>query len=92
MQAELTLLDQEADLIRDHLRMMKLSYLVELFRKLNFLNLQLEGTNTHIQDMTEFVETYTAKYQHIKDLFSTIGNHLAILGKILGSILDQTKT
>ncbi|GFV64019.1 zinc finger MYM-type protein 6 [Trichonephila clavipes] len=38
----------EAEKFRDGLFLMKLSYLVDIFEKLNILNLQLQGSNVHM--------------------------------------------
>ncbi|XP_035213412.1 protein FAM200A-like [Stegodyphus dumicola] len=39
----------EAENFRDSLFVMKLSYMIDIFEKLNNLNLQLQGANTHIR-------------------------------------------
>ncbi|XP_063902632.1 zinc finger BED domain-containing protein 5-like [Zophobas morio] len=100
----------EAEKFRDYLFVMKLSYLVDIFEKLNILNLQLQGANTHMLDTSdkvtafckklelwnrnvkqknlemfpnvdECVKTYKVEEQHIKIVFVTIENHLAMLAK-----------
>lgn len=100
----------EAELFRDDLFVMKLSYLVDIFEKLNTLNLQLQGANTHMLDTSdkvnafcrklelwsrnlnkknvemfanvdECIKTYKAEELHVKVVFVTIENHLAMLAK-----------
>lgn len=100
----------EAENFRDSLFVMKLSYMVDIFEKLNNLNLQLQGANTHILDtsdkvnafcrklelwsrnlkqenltmfanLNDCIKTYKAEEQHVKVVFVTIENHLAMLAK-----------
>lgn len=54
---------EEAEKFRDHLFVMKLSYLVDLFEKLNILNLQLQGKNTHILEMRDKVNAFCRKLE-----------------------------
>ncbi|XP_071037865.1 zinc finger BED domain-containing protein 5-like [Parasteatoda tepidariorum] len=89
---------------------MKLSYLVVIFEKLNELNLQLQGVNTHMLDTSDKVnafckklelwgrnlkqknltmfenvdnctKTFKAEEEHVKVVFATIENHLAMLAR-----------
>lgn len=53
----------EAEKFRDHLFVMKLSYLVDIFEKLNTLNLQLQGANTHILDTSDKVKAFCRKLE-----------------------------
>lgn len=100
----------EAEMFRDGLFLLKVSYLVDIFEKLNILNLQLQGANTHILDTSdkvnafcrklelwsrnlkqknlemfanvdEYIKTYKVEEQHMKVVFMTIENHLAMLTK-----------
>lgn len=100
----------EAKNFRDGLFVMKLSYLVDIFEKLNNLNLQLQGANIHMLDTSDKVNAfcrklelwsrnlkqknltmfanvndctkiYKAEEEHVKVVFVTIENHLAMLAK-----------
>lgn len=51
----------EAENFRDGLFVMKLSYLVDIFEKLNILNLQLQGANTHMLDTSDKVNAFCRK-------------------------------
>ena len=42
---------------------MKLSYLVDIFEKLNTLNLQLQGANTHMLDTSDKVSAFCRKLE-----------------------------
>lgn len=53
----------EAENFRDGLFVMKLSYLVDIFEKLNILNLQLQGANTHILDTSDNVNAFCRKLE-----------------------------
>lgn len=52
---------QEAVMFRDTLFIMKLGYLVDIFEKLNVLNLQLQGTNTYILETNDKVNAFCRK-------------------------------
>jgi hypothetical protein len=45
----------------DKLFLMKLSYLVDIFEKLNTLNLQLQGKNLNVFDLSEKIESFCKK-------------------------------
>lgn len=53
----------EAEKFRDALFVMKLSYLVDIFEKLNTLNLQLQGANTHMLDTSDKVSAFCRKLE-----------------------------
>ncbi|XP_035207173.1 zinc finger BED domain-containing protein 5-like [Stegodyphus dumicola] len=107
----------EAENFRDTLFVMKLSYMVDIFEKLNNLNLQLQGANTHILDtsdkvnafcmklelwsrnskqenltmfanLNDCIKTYKAEEQHVKVVFITIENPLAMLAKKFLKVLS----
>lgn len=48
----------EGKLFQGHLLVMKLSYLVHKFDKLTILNLQFEGTNSHVLNMSDKVNAF----------------------------------
>ncbi|CAH1962093.1 unnamed protein product [Acanthoscelides obtectus] len=48
---------------RGGLFLLKLSYLVDIFGKLNILNLQLQGVNTHILDTNDKVNAFCRKLE-----------------------------
>ncbi|GFW88418.1 zinc finger MYM-type protein 6 [Trichonephila clavipes] len=48
----------EAEKFRDGLFLMKLSYLVDIFEKLNILNLQLQGSNVHMFDTSDKINAF----------------------------------
>ncbi|XP_071037887.1 zinc finger BED domain-containing protein 5-like [Parasteatoda tepidariorum] len=60
----------EAENFRDCLFVMKLSYLVVLFQKLNNLNLQLQKANTHMLDTSDKVNTFCRKLEKNLTIFS----------------------
>ncbi|GFU75415.1 zinc finger BED domain-containing protein 5 [Trichonephila clavipes] len=53
----------EAEKFRDGLFLMKLSYLVDIFEKLNILNLQLQGSNVHMFDTSDKINAFCRKIQ-----------------------------
>ncbi|GFW65489.1 protein FAM200B [Trichonephila clavipes] len=53
----------EAEKFRDGLFLMKLSYLVDIFEKLNILNLQLQGSNVHMFDTRDKINAFCRKLQ-----------------------------
>jgi zinc finger BED domain-containing protein 5/7/8/9 len=53
----------EAEKFRDGLFVMKMSYLVDIFEKLNILNLQLQGANTHMLDTSDKVTAFCRKLE-----------------------------
>ncbi|GFX88244.1 zinc finger BED domain-containing protein 5 [Trichonephila clavipes] len=53
----------EAEKFRDGLLLMKLSYLVDKFEKLNILNLQLQGSNLHMFDTRDKINAFCRKLQ-----------------------------
>ncbi|GFW63958.1 zinc finger BED domain-containing protein 5 [Trichonephila clavipes] len=53
----------EAEKFRDGLFLMKLSYLVDIFEKLNILNLQLQGSNLHMFDTRDKINAFCRKLQ-----------------------------
>ncbi|GFU41849.1 zinc finger BED domain-containing protein 5 [Trichonephila clavipes] len=53
----------EAEKFRDGLFLMKLSYLVDIFEKLNILNLQLQGSSVHMFDTRDKINAFCRKLQ-----------------------------
>ncbi|GFY19400.1 zinc finger BED domain-containing protein 5 [Trichonephila clavipes] len=53
----------EAEKFRDGLFLMKLSYLVDIFEKLNILNLQLQGSNVHMFDTSDKINAFFRKLE-----------------------------
>ncbi|GFU69580.1 SCAN domain-containing protein 3 [Trichonephila clavipes] len=53
----------EAEKFRDGLFLMKLSYLVDIFEKLNILNLQLQGSNVHMFDTSDKINAFCRKLE-----------------------------
>ncbi|GFW10674.1 zinc finger MYM-type protein 6 [Trichonephila clavipes] len=53
----------EAEKFRDGLFLMKLSYLVDIFEKLNILNLQLQGSNVHMFYTSDKINTFCRKLE-----------------------------
>ncbi|GFU97877.1 SCAN domain-containing protein 3 [Trichonephila clavipes] len=53
----------EAEKFRDSLFLMKLSYLVDIFEKLNILNLQLQGSNVHMFDTSYKINAFCRKLE-----------------------------
>ncbi|GFY36064.1 zinc finger BED domain-containing protein 5 [Trichonephila clavipes] len=53
----------EAEKFRDGLFLMKLSYLVDIFEKLNILNLQLQGSNVHMFDTRDKINAFCRKLE-----------------------------
>ncbi|GFU07334.1 SCAN domain-containing protein 3 [Trichonephila clavipes] len=53
----------EAEKFRDGLFLMKLSYLVDIFEKLNILNLQLQGSNVHMFDTSDKMNAFCRKLE-----------------------------
>ncbi|GFT47637.1 SCAN domain-containing protein 3 [Trichonephila clavipes] len=53
----------EAEKFRDGLFLMKLSYLVDIFEKLNILNLQLQGSNVHMFDTSDKIDAFCRKLE-----------------------------
>ncbi|GFU03965.1 zinc finger BED domain-containing protein 5 [Trichonephila clavipes] len=53
----------EAEKFRDGLFLMKLSYLVDIFEKLNILNLQLQGSNVHMFYTSDKINAFCRKLE-----------------------------
>ncbi|GFS99051.1 zinc finger MYM-type protein 6 [Trichonephila clavipes] len=53
----------EAEKFRDGLFLMKLSYLVDIFEKLNILNLHLQGSNVHMFDTRDKINAFCRKLE-----------------------------
>ncbi|GFX34718.1 SCAN domain-containing protein 3 [Trichonephila clavipes] len=53
----------EAEKFRDGLFLMKLSYLVDIFEKLNILNLQLQASNVHMFDTSDKINAFCRKLE-----------------------------
>ncbi|GFU60882.1 zinc finger MYM-type protein 6 [Trichonephila clavipes] len=53
----------EAEKFRDGLFLMKLSYFVDIFEKLNVLNLQLQGSNVHMFDTSDKINAFCRKLE-----------------------------
>ncbi|GFX28357.1 zinc finger MYM-type protein 6 [Trichonephila clavipes] len=54
----------EAEKFRDGLFLMKLSDLVDIFEKLNILNLQLQGSNVHMFDTSDKINAFVENYNY----------------------------
>ncbi|GFU56842.1 SCAN domain-containing protein 3 [Trichonephila clavipes] len=54
----------EAEKFRDGLFLMKLNYLVDIFEKLNILNLQLQGSNVHMFDTRDKINAFVENYNY----------------------------
>ncbi|GFX05117.1 zinc finger MYM-type protein 6 [Trichonephila clavipes] len=54
----------EAEKFRDGLFLMKLSYLVDIFEKLNILNLQLQASNVHMFDTRDKINAFVENYNY----------------------------
>ncbi|GFV09835.1 zinc finger BED domain-containing protein 5 [Trichonephila clavipes] len=53
----------EVEKFRDGLFLMKLSHLVDIFEKLNILNLQLQGSNVHMFDTSDKINAFCRKLE-----------------------------
>ncbi|XP_071037173.1 zinc finger BED domain-containing protein 5-like [Parasteatoda tepidariorum] len=110
LREEIAIFLKEDNRTETEIFVIKLSYLIVIFEKLNNLNLQLQGANTHMLDTSDKVnafcrkfefwgrnlkqknltmltnvdnctKTYKAEEEHVKVLFVTIENHLAMMAR-----------